>query len=47
MPRLTLPEFIITIAILLTLAFGASWALRQWLLNVASETKTQMTTVSY
>lgn len=38
MKQLTFTEFLITIAILLVLAFGASQLLQSWLLNIQAET---------
>lgn len=38
MHRLTITEFIVTFAILLTLALGTAWALQSWLVAVNVET---------
>lgn len=43
----SLSESLITIALLLGLAFGVSWALRTWLLSVQGETATRIERASY
>lgn len=42
MKQLNLLESLITIALLLGLAFGLNWALRTWLLNTQGETATRI-----
>lgn len=42
MHRLTITESIITIALLLGLAFGLHWALRTWLLSMTAATQANM-----
>jgi hypothetical protein len=42
MHRLTITEFIITIALILGLAFGLNWALRSWLVNLNIGTSWRM-----